>query len=117
MTDDSTGMFKSVPSALAVIDLEKELEKAVCVGVNLTRRTATGIKFAPRELENKTLPIIREILENVNPEMLGNVLKIDARVVWEVYWYLRSKPGGLRTCFFALLIDLNKNPSFTSLCA
>jgi len=116
MTSDSAGMlmFKDTASSLAAVDLERELERAVRVGVNLTRRSTTGIKLAPHTLEKKTLPIIQKMLVDINPTVLGNISKIDARVIWEVYWYMQSKPRGVRVPFFMLLIELNKNPSFVS---
>ncbi|MBU6388334.1 hypothetical protein KGQ72_00410 [Patescibacteria group bacterium] len=110
-------MFKDKASALAAMNLEMELEKAVRSGIKLTRRKWTGIELVPQALENRAVPIIRKMLADINPEVLGNIPKMNAKVIWEVYWYLQIKPGGVRISFFKLLIELNKNPHFASMFA
>lgn len=112
--NSSLRMFKSDASALAAIDLEMEIEKAVRLGIRIARRKFTGIKMDPRACERRAIPVIHKMLADINPEMLGNIRKIDERVIWAVYWHLQEKSLNMKISFFKLLIDLDKSQSFVA---
>jgi hypothetical protein len=117
MTNDVMRMFKNAGNELTVIDLEAELEKTVRSAIRLTRRKWSGIDLVPQALEKKVVPIIKKVLMNINPEMLTNVRKMDARVIWAIYWQTQTKPVTAQMSFLKLLEGLDRNPPFASIFA
>ena len=117
MTYVSGKIFKDDTIALEAEYLEAMLEKTVRSGMRLTRRKWIWIELVPQALENRALPLIRKMLENINPEMFRNVRKMDARVIWMTYWCLRSNPENSHMYFFEFLVELNRNPPFADIFA
>jgi hypothetical protein len=93
------------------------LEKTIRSGIRLTRRKWIWIELVPQALENRTVPIIQEMLRIINPELYKNVRKMDERVIWTIYWCLRSNPVSKKMSFLELLAELDKNPPFASIFA
>ena len=106
-------MFKNVSSAYMAIFLEMALERLV----------QTGLKFSKMEcyrrdweamlgaFEEKAAPIIKGIMHTIKPEESENIQGIDERLVWRVYWDLRSNSfGEEEENIFEILGYLNNNP-------
>lgn len=117
MTYVSGKIFKNDIVALEAEYLEAMLEKTIRSGIRLTRRKWFWVELVPQALENRAIPLIREMLANINPEMFGNVRKMDERMIWMVYWNLRSNPANNHMYFLELLVELNKNPPFADIFA
>ncbi len=117
MTNDVAVMFKDAASELAVIDFEAELEKTARSAIRLTRRKWTGVEMVPQAAEKRVVPIIEKVLANINPGMLPNVRKMDARVIWTIYWQSQTKPVTAQMSFLKLLERLDRNPPFASIFA
>jgi hypothetical protein len=117
MTNMVGKMFKDDIEALEAEYCEAMLEKTIRSGMRLTRRKWLWIELVPQALENRAVPIIKNMLHVVNPELYKNVRKMDERVIWMVYWCLRSNPANKKMFFLELLAELDKNPPFASIFA
>lgn len=117
MMNASGNIFKNDVKALEAEYLEAMLEKTVRSGIRLTRRKWFWIELVPQALENRALPLIRKMLKIISPEMFESVRKMDERVIWMIYWSLRSNPAKNHIYFLELLIELDKNPPFASIFA
>lgn len=109
-------MFKDMPSTRAAMDLERELKGIALKWVRFTREKHADVGMALQAFENRGRAIIRKMLKDINPEVLGNIRSIDEWVIWTLYCrlLLRNNPA-VETDFFKLLITLNKNPRFDSM--
>lgn len=117
MTNAIEKMFKDDTEALEAEYFEAILEKTIQSGMRLTRRKWLWIELVPQALENRAVPIIRNMLQIINPELYKNVREMDERVIWMVYWCLRSNPVHKRMSFLELLAELDKNPPFADIFA
>lgn len=105
-------MFKDEASSLVAIELETELKETVREEIRLAREKHGGVELVSQALENRAAAIIRKILMDINPEVLGNVQNIDERIILAVYRQMQSNSASAKMDFFKLLIELNKNPLF-----
>jgi len=117
MPNVSGKIFRDDIVALEAEYLEAMIEKTVRSGKRLTRRKWLWIELVPQALENRAVPIIRQMLASVNPEMFWNVRKIDERVIWMIYWRFRTDPVNIHMYLLELLIELDKNPPFADIFA
>jgi len=112
-------IFKNVSSAYMAIFLEAALENLVQIGLKFSkmecRRDWEAMLGA---LEEKATPIIKGIMHTVKPEESENIQGMDERLVWKMYWDLRSNPSSEEEeNIFEILGYLNNNPPLDSVAA
>jgi hypothetical protein len=105
-------IFKDETSAFIAMQLEIVLERMVPLAVEITKKKYSTKSLLFQRLENRAVPIIWEILQTMDPEVSESVREIDGRVIWTIYWRLKSNPANKHMSFFCLLVELNKNLPF-----
>lgn len=104
-------MFKNDTKAYIAVEMDVALERVVRSGLRLAKKAWFEHDLLLEALGNKAAPLIREILNSINPEVSKNIQGMDERVIWLVYWDLRSNPmDAEKISIFELLRELNNPP-------
>lgn len=102
MSTPNGHIFRDMPNVYAISGLAENLE---CIA-----RT-NGIRLTAKSREEEAVPIIRQILSDIVPEAFSEARKIDARVIWGIYWRMQNDPRFKHVIFLDLLRMLDKNKS------
>ncbi|MDP3958282.1 MAG: hypothetical protein Q8Q36_02365 [bacterium] len=105
--------FKNESSSYLAVHLEDALERVVGVGLKFASKRMSQDPLWHKALENKAAPVIRGILNALNPEATKNIQGMDERLIWRAYWAVRNEPECAGTTIFELLAELNNNPPLT----
>jgi len=107
-------VFRDSESGLMAIQLGQMLERIVQKGLEIKRKR----RFPPHglniEIEKKGAPMIRGIVKAMDPDNSENIGRMDARVIWRIFWQLQYDSTKTRMGIFALLAELESNPPFSS---
>lgn len=109
-TNATKEVFGDSMNESMAIQLEIALERVVQVGLELSAARKYEASTLRQGLQIKGAPIIKGILRYIRPEMSKGVRQIDERIIWNIYWTMRSNPMEKRISIFSLLSGLNKNP-------
>ena len=107
-------VFKNQENALIARYLLGILEDVVRDAQKLLRGPGIPLFIVGRAFEKRALPLIKGIVETLNPERSEHVRMVHERVIWGIYWGLRNGPAETQFHLFALLAELNNHPPFAS---
>ena len=103
-------MFKNDTKAFIAAEMDEALESVVHAGLTLFGKRGIEKGLIPEALEKKAAPLIRGILRSINPEVSANIQKMDEKVIWRIYWDLRTNSVDTNVSIFELLGQLNNPP-------
>jgi len=112
---NATKIFRTETSANLAVHLEIALDRLATAGVDvikLTEGAPPGDKLlALKVLEERAVPLIQGIVKTIKPEFKENVRAMDERSIWRAFWELRQGLKEPKITIFAILAELNSNPS------
>lgn len=103
-------LYENDTKAFIAVEMDEALESLVHAGLTLFERRGIEKGLIPEALEKKAAPLIRGILQSINPKVSANIQRMDERVIWRIYWELRSNSVDTNVSIFELLGQLNNPP-------
>jgi len=91
MKNEPTGkIFRSEVAEFLVVQMDAALERLVWLGLEHTKKGWLSKEQLQKILEGRGAIIIRGILNSLNPGAVMNARGLDEKMLWRVYWELRS---------------------------
>ncbi|MFA6502648.1 MAG: hypothetical protein WCT45_00105 [Candidatus Paceibacterota bacterium] len=116
MSDDfrEPDVFRSRDCGPAILSLETSLKDLIVARKQLLRRHTIPEDLLNRGFGKRAAEVIEELIQLLNPERSENIRKMNAQMIWEVYWRLQEGRAETRYPIFAVLAELNSDPLFIS---
>ena len=102
-------MFENDTKRFIALQMDIALETVVLRGLRFPEKARISRLLMPM-LERRGAQLIRGFLKSLNPELFGNVQRMDERIIWRIYWDLQRDSEGSEISIHELLKELNTPP-------